>query len=70
MIISMLIYVFIAVFGFMVYRLMQPKLEYHGPVANDIIKYIYHDPTSDIYYKFNIKMFMCPPSLNGKCGAN
>ncbi len=35
---------------------------YHGPKASEITKYIYFDPETQNYYKFGIKMFMCPPS--------
>ena len=63
---SIMIYVLIAFVGFVLYRKVYQKNLYHGPVANDVIKYIYFDNDTNKYYKFNIKMFMCPPSLSNK----
>ena len=61
---SIMIYVLIAFIGFASYRMCCQKYSYHGPVANDVIKYIYLDNETNKYYRFNIKMFICPPSFS------
>jgi hypothetical protein len=61
--INAVIYIFIAFIGFMLYKKIYQEAIYHGPVANEVIKHIYFDEETNKYYKFNIKMFMCPPSL-------
>lgn len=64
-----MLYLFSVILGFFTYRLWFLKWNinnkvYHGPRALDIIKNVYYDKVSDEYYKFNIKTFICPPSIN------
>lgn len=68
MLIDVMIYMFIAFVGFVFYRAYQ-KNTYHGPVANEVIKHIYFDLNTNKYYKFEIKMFMCPPSFINEYNA-
>lgn len=52
------------IIGFVLYKYALSSTEfYHGPNASEIIKYVYHDPDVDKYYKFDIKMYICPPSI-------
>lgn len=60
---QVIIYVVAVLIGYFLYRMLCVNDTYHGPVANEVIKYIYHDKETDMYYRYNIKMFICPPSL-------
>jgi hypothetical protein len=51
--------------GFVLYRCILSNTEiYHGPNASEIMKYVYHDQNTKKYFKFDIKMYVCPTSKN------
>ena len=56
------------IIGFITFKIFQSNMKlnrvFHGPKAADITPFIYHDTDSNRYYKFNIKMFVCPPSYS------
>lgn len=51
------------IIGFVLHKYGLSDTEhYHGPNASEVMKYVYHDVSTNKYYKFDIKMYICPPS--------
>lgn len=51
--------------GIILYRIvLSPPEVYHGPNASEIMKYVYHDKIINKYFRFDIKMYVCPTSKN------